>query len=210
MTFMNRKGRLLCSPRDPAREAQTWLAPFVKLEFTDHKDHKDNKDNKDQTQSVSKQAYILGLGAAHHVIAAAQANLWKKITVLEFDQQTIRDTLSVNSIPASVEIIAIKPDFQFSSRVKSAQDLDYIVMPFKPAWALFEKQYFQLWLSLAGLKASESRTVARNLKMLELDSFLASAPTLLSSEDFQLKSILLHQNKSREDFYFKILKELTQ
>lgn len=107
--ILERNGRLLCSPRNPQKEAQDWLL-------------RQKVNEKDRT------ALVLGYGAGFHVQELQKQFPHLKIEIYEMDPK-LRDD-----------------QFHFVQNIE-ANNYD-VILPFRPAWAGYEKEYLSHYLRL--------------------------------------------------------------
>lgn len=128
--MQQREGRLLCSPRDPRREAQKWCERY--------------------SQIRNKSVVIIGLGAGHHVLEWIRQNPQSQVVVLEKDQGLLDAFECESALPQNVKIIAMRTVEAFigSEMWMNLLEGGYHVLAFKPAWQGAEKFFLDLYLGL--------------------------------------------------------------
>ena len=145
----SRQGRLLCSPRDPQREAQRWLERITIRPDVEH-------------------LLLLGLGAGHQLLALHKAHPEKKITVFESNKALVEmfqrqswshphpHPHSHSQLQVQVQLLTFESLSEWASRPHQPQSqFNYQVLSFRPAWALQEHIYMDAYFYLTGRSETE-------------------------------------------------------
>jgi hypothetical protein len=124
--ILSRDGRLLCSPRNPVKEAIDWVDR--------------NRSLIETTNAVA----VVGVGAGHHIQFLEESYPNKKILVFDIDSKF--SFMSRNF--KSEVVLGIDADLLRTQR-KDFFDQWPVVLAFRPAFQPMEKQYVHFWMKLA-------------------------------------------------------------
>ena len=116
----SRDGRLLCSPRDPVREANIWI-------------------EKQKLTGSDLDIAVLGAGAGHHINAIQNLCPNARITVLELDEDTLN---FFQTLPISQAVKCINETTEFEHILFDA------ILSFRPSWTGYEKKYLDVYFKL--------------------------------------------------------------
>ena len=138
LEILSREGRLLCSPRNPLKEAEEWVLRYKEL------------------IGLTNNIAIVGCGAGYHVLELEKKYPNKNILVFDLDfafsniEKKFKSKLILDKNAKK-----IRSDFMdfFSSWP--------VVLAFRPAFQPFEKEYIQLWMDLT------ERTAENENKLLQ-------------------------------------------
>lgn len=122
----SRNGRLICSPRDPEREAQAWL-------------------EKQKLTAQDRRVIVLGAGICHHINAIAKKFPDIKIEALELDRETFNFLVSKEKDSVLTALHASANTLQNNSYDA--------VLSFRPAWTGYEKEYLNIYFELTQREA---------------------------------------------------------
>jgi hypothetical protein len=126
--IVSRSGRLLCSFRDPLREAQSWLS-------------------RQKIDSFDRQVLVLGYGAGHHICLLEQTFPTMKIFILELDDRLHskdRHFLSEAATSAYDAVLAFKPAWAGFEELYLNQYLKLTGRDQKMSQVFLEKIQFRL------------------------------------------------------------------
>jgi hypothetical protein len=143
---MSRGGRLLCSPRDPVREAQGWVS-------------------RQKIAVLDRHVLVLGLGAAYHLKELLVACPQAQIHVLELNEETIV------SQSAWLEQESARIAVYSSAEILFKNNYN-LILSFRPAWSNYEVPYVHALLFLtqksdeALLQAAEAEGLAKTASLL--------------------------------------------
>jgi hypothetical protein len=144
---MSRSGRLLCSPRDPVREAQGWLS-------------------RQKIAASDQRILVLGLGAAYHLKELLVAYPQVQVHVLELNEETRMSQGEWLEQESTRVAVYSSVDALFKNNYN-------LILSFRPAWSQYEVPYVHALLFLtqksdeALLQAAEAEGLAKTASLLK-------------------------------------------
>lgn len=124
--ILSRDGRLLCSPRNPIKEAIDWVDR--------------NRSLIDVTNAVA----VVGIGAGHHIQFLEESYPNKKILVFDIDSKY---SFIAKTFKSEV-VLGIDADHLRQQRSEFFEQWP-VVLAFRPAFQPLERQYVHFWTKLA-------------------------------------------------------------
>jgi hypothetical protein len=143
---ISRDGRLMCSPRDPEKEAQSWM-------------------ERQKIKASDSSVLVLGLGAAYHIHELRAQFPQLKIDVLELNSDT---SLALQDQFTGQNTVTL-----YSSADELEQKQYDHILCFRPAWIQYESSYLEYFLRLtqksdeAFLRAVRSEELPATASVLE-------------------------------------------
>jgi hypothetical protein len=124
--ILSRDGRLLCSPRNPVKEAIDWV------------------DRNRTLIEAANAVAVVGIGAGHHIQFLEESYPQKKLLVFDIDSKFS----FINKNFKSEVVLGIDADHLRASNAEFFGQWP-VVLAFRPAFQPMERQYVHFWMKLA-------------------------------------------------------------